>query len=473
MPPWFSFAVPRPRRGIAAGRVVAVILLAGFLVGLLMVLRSQAGGDQLNLLARGWLFAEQGRWVPYGNPTSAGGVEPGGLTALLVGLPLLVWQDYRAPALLILFTHVLAFLLLDRSLAPLVGPRGRVIFAVAYWLNPWQLYFAGFLWNPNWLFLCGAAHTWSSVAQRREGRFWASFVHVVALGAALELHASFVILVLASVLLVLRGYLKLDWRGALTAGILVAVSLVPWVVTVAHDPALFPAHRGFLGRGLVTVFPLLRGVLYWLRYPSFLLPADMVDFDFTATLGPAWDALLARPLYVAAQLLGLATLALAVLANWRLARRNPQRWLRRPTADIPGREWLRGYVLWFFIAAVIGFALAPTTVMTWQTVLVMHVAILPLVLWLVALGRTRRAATVRRGVAAGAGVAFALSIAIAFGAPIYRPGGRGAVDITVEADHPMWHALHLYGRTNLAVDAQHGYWPDVLRHPAAATPENR
>ena len=55
-----------------------------------MVIRSQVGGDQLNLLARGWLLAARGQFIPYGNPLSTGGKAPGGITSLLVGLPLSV-----------------------------------------------------------------------------------------------------------------------------------------------------------------------------------------------------------------------------------------------------------------------------------------------------------------------------------------------------------------------------------------------
>lgn len=72
---------------------LAGLFLAGFAVGLVMVMRSQVAGDQLNLLARGWRLAVDGVVVPHGNPTSLGGNSPGPLQSLLTGLPLLVWRD--------------------------------------------------------------------------------------------------------------------------------------------------------------------------------------------------------------------------------------------------------------------------------------------------------------------------------------------------------------------------------------------
>src|SRR6187551_1392563 len=136
------------------------LFLAGAAISLLMVLRTQVGGDQLDLLARGWRLAARGDLVPHGNPLSNGGNEPGAVTSLVVGLPLFLRMDHLAPVWLVWVTHLLAWWLLDRTLARALGggARARTLFAAFYWLSPWQLYFAGLLWNPSYLFLAGAAH---------------------------------------------------------------------------------------------------------------------------------------------------------------------------------------------------------------------------------------------------------------------------------------------------------------------------
>src|SRR5262245_59545012 len=91
----------------AATRAVRALFAAGLAIAVLMLVRSQVGGDQLNLLARGWLLAAEGKWIAYGNPMSTGGKAPGGITSLLVGLPLLLWKDHRAASVLVLVSHVL------------------------------------------------------------------------------------------------------------------------------------------------------------------------------------------------------------------------------------------------------------------------------------------------------------------------------------------------------------------------------
>src|SRR5262249_10884516 len=162
----------------------------GLALSVLFWTRQAIGGDQLNLLARGWLLAVEGRWIPYGNPMSTGGATPGGLTSLLVGLPLMVWRDYRAPSVVILLSHAAAvlllshaaaFLLLDRALRPILSPRERLLFAVFYWLNPWRVFFSGYLWNPNYLYLFGAVHLATALRLRRRAGALDSFVHAACL----------------------------------------------------------------------------------------------------------------------------------------------------------------------------------------------------------------------------------------------------------------------------------------------------
>ena len=152
-----------------------VLFAVGLAISLVMVARSQVSGDQLNMLARGWLFTH-GEWVQFGMTTSANGKEPGGLISLLAGLPLLLWRDYRAPALLILASHALAYFLLDRTLRGILSARERLLFCVLYWLNPWRLYNSAYLWPANWLFIFGAVHLWTVYRQRREPSFWLSLL---------------------------------------------------------------------------------------------------------------------------------------------------------------------------------------------------------------------------------------------------------------------------------------------------------
>lgn len=448
----------------------AAALLFGLAVSLLMVARSQVGGDQLFMLSRGWRLAAEGTWVHYGMPTSAGGKSPGSATTLLVGAPLLVWRDYRAPTVLLWLSHLLAYLLLDRIAARALSPRGRLLLALLYWLNPWRVFFSAHLWNVNYMFLAGALHAWTSFRQRRQATFWLSALHVATIGVAAQLHTSAPVLLLASALLLWRGYLKIDWPGAFAGALAVAATLLPWALAVLDHRELLPGGTGFPFRGLVLVFPLLRGVIYWLRYASLFFTRRMIDFDLSATLGPLADHLIARPLWALLVVAGTISLALPLLANRWMWRRDRRWLLQRAGAAWSARRWLHGYVAGCFAAAALSFAASPTTIMAWQGFIVFHAAVLPLVMWVEVLAHSRARAGAARATLAYAVVASALLLAMAVGTPLYRRGGRDAVSATVAAPHAMFDGLGIATRCTLVVDPAVPFWPDALPPPAPAPP---
>lgn len=430
-----------------------------------MIARSQVGGDQLNLLARGWLLAEDHVFVPYGNPLSSGGNAAGGATTLLVGLPLFLWRDHRAPTVLILLFHVAAYALLDRIVARDLGERARLPFALLYWLNPWRLYHSAFLWNPNYLFLFGALHLWAIRAQRDRPRLLASLTLSASVVLSFQIHPSALLLLGSAGLLWLRRSFRVHWTGAVLGALLGALPLVPWALALDSHPEISAADQGFLFRGLIYLFPLLRGLLYWLRHASLSIGGKMAVFDFTPDFGPGPDAWL-TPLAQGLAALGTATILAVLIANLRLGKKIVRRgWLRRLPPEVnaqSGRRFLEEYAVWTFLAAVVVYAGAPTTIMNWQGLVILHAAVLPPLLWTHALLRTRHGSKARRALAATACLAGLILVAQTFGATHFRCAGRKGLDLALRSDHPMLHELHVVDRCPLPLNRQDGWWPDVL-----------
>ena len=440
------------------------IVLAGCALSVLFVARSQIGGDQWNLLARGWTLVDQGVWIPFGNPTSAGGNGIGGLTSLVVGAPLFVWQHFRAPAVFIALLHLVAYILIDRALVQTIGPRGRVIFAVLYWLNPWRLYFSGHLWNPNFLFLAGAVHMSSSLSLRRRGHFWLSCLHVAMIGLAFQLHPAAIILALASTIGVARGTIRLHVAGASLGLAIVALSLLPWLQAVSVTPEILPGSEGFVGRGLVTVYPVVRGMLDLLRYPSLSVASLMTVFDFTTVAGSGVDRWLAPTARGVAIAVGLVSIMPALLAyRWFIRRQWHRRRQSGAAIAASGRGWCDEYCAACLAASILAFLAAPTTVMYWQSFVVLHVPVLVLVRWLTLLRRTRMAAVVQSGLAATGVASVMLALAMAGGSRHYRCGGREALGVVVADRYPMIAALGIDDACRVVVDPTSGWTPDVWR----------
>jgi len=446
------------------------LVLAGLLLSAWMVARTQLGGDQLNLLARGWLWAAEGQLVPYGNPLSSGGNGPGAVTTVLVGAPLFVWMDPRAPVVLLWLSHLAAFLLLDRALRPHLSDTERLAFVAVYWLNPWRLEPSAHLWNPNFLFFFGAVHLVTALGSRERRSFTLSLTHVLALGIAFQLHPGTLLVAALSLLLWLRGYVRVHWGGVAVGAALALATLVPWLLAVRAHPEIVDAGTGFPFRGLVYLFPMLKGLLYMLRYGSLALSRQSLAFDFTEALGPgvdSWLAPAARGLLLAAGALSLLG-ALAALVAFLRGRRPLARW-EPSAAATSGRIWLEGYTMLGFVAAVFVLAAAPTTPQGWQALILFHLAVLPVVFAAGRLASAGRSAVARRASFAFAALALIANAAIALGAPNFRCEGRGQLTFPLRSHSRMFDDLGIQRRCPWPLDVPHTWWPDVLPEGDAAS----
>ena len=290
---------------------------------------------------------------------------------------------------------------------------------------------------------------------------------------------------MASALLWLRGYFKVSWPGIVLGGALASLPLLPWLLDVSRNPEIAATRHGFLGRGLLYVFPLVRGVLYLLRYASLSVGGKMGDWDIRRALGPAADRLLRPLFFLVAEVVGGLTVLLPLAAWIRvvrrarrrlgkgkpktaalllLARRLWRRWsLSRQESGAADREWLQSYLVWTLSAALLVLALAPTTIMAWQMLILFHAAVLALVLWLGALSRRPRfAPRIARGMGIYAGLEVLLILGFAFATPNYRCGGREGLDLALRSDHPMLHELGIQQACPLPLDQPGTWWPDVL-----------
>ncbi len=468
-----------PSTELTVSRAWWVMFITGLAISLVMVWRSQLQGDQLNMLIRGWYLAFGEEWLPVGMPTSAGGLSPGGLIALLVGIPLKIWPDDRAATLLVWMSGVAGYLILDRLVGRTLGPSGRLLFAVTYWLNPWRMHYTSSLWNANYLFFFGAVHAWCGFRLKVRRRFWSSVAMVMIPALGFQLHSAAAVLGFMSVFLWWRRLIRVNWWGV-TGGVVATVAAyAPWALAAAARPEIVPGGTGFPLRNLLMVQPLVKGLADLVRYPSLALPARVYGLDLVP--GVTVDRLVSTTLGIALVGLGWISVLLS-LAAYRRFLGSRRRILWRRDWSGSDRLWLRGYVLWSLLGAVAGFAVSPTTVMFWQGFPVFHAAVLVLVLYGATVLRSESVPIGRRLVAGWLAAAVAANVLICWGSPMFRPPGPppdedrkdGNYQQRIAADHPMFHDLHLIERHRMVIVGQGGYMPDLLREiPDDIRLENR
>ncbi|MGD9842919.1 MAG: hypothetical protein AB7F79_09715 [Steroidobacteraceae bacterium] len=408
-------------------RLYWTAFLLGLGIGLVMVFNAQVGGDQIIMLDLGWSLFNDGQWLQYGMPTSAGGRSPGGLTALLVAAPLYVWQDYRAVAALTLLINAASFLLLRHLLRPVLTTAGQWLLLLLVWLTPWHLYFAAHIWNSNYMFAFAVLHLASVQRMSKHREAWNTALHGLLIALAMQVHTSAAVLAILSILLFLKGHLKIHWGGFVIGISLGIASYLPWFIAVTADPTLQPGNKGFFLRGLVYVQPLFKGLLQWLKMGSLSMADRMLDFDFTAALGATANAWL-RPLGRGVGLLAHVSLLVPLWVNWRVfvrRRRFTQLWRAMPPLEqVSPRSGLRSYITLMFAAALISFAVSPTTPMWWQAFVMLPCSALLVIMTTEALLRTQHRQRVLCIICIWSVTTLTLLLMMAIASPMYRCGGR-------------------------------------------------
>ncbi len=367
----------------------AACIFAGLLLSWLFSDHQLLTGDQTQMLYKGYLGAYEGVWLSYGNAASAVGNVPGSLSAWLIGGPLLLWDSPYAPMVLLLAMRLVGFLLFDAVIRQVFDDRVRLLFLVLCWLNPWFQY-ESLLYNPSYLFLFSAMHCWSAWHMRERASFWHMIVHLLAIGMAMQLHYSWPLLAVMSTYLFWRRILKVSWSGVVVATLLIGASLIPYAMEVMSNSHITQnvdpeARQRYIGWGLVHVYPVLKSVLYWLRYGSWLFASKLVnDTQFIWLAGHEYLQMAAVWLWrVVIYGVGSATVLLAARANWQLWRELKPRLLRSDRAPVNGESWLGLYALAAVLAVLVSAALSPIIFNYWHLMLIFPYALFPILLLLV------------------------------------------------------------------------------------------
>ena len=358
------------------GTIVAVAV-AGLALQVLLWWRSLwIYRDQAELLELGLELAAGGRLAPFGKLMTGDLLIPGVLLELLVGLPLLAWADPRAPVALFLPLHAAAAWILWRILERDLGRSVAGVFLALFWLSPWRLYHAGFLWEPGYLMLPAAVHLAACRALAERPRFAPSAAVGATLALTFQLHASAVVLAAATALLLWRRRIRIAWGGLATGALAGALTLLPtaaaWLGGQRPDR---PAVDVELGLRFGSPF---KAVLYWLRMGSLDLGRrfrETVFCDPHAAAAGAGDWRLCG-LAGALALVAVVSTVIALLA-WR-------RFLGRRSAT-PRAAWYRGYALAMVGGSMAAALVSPVLLQSWHLLVALPAATLPVAIWFAAI----------------------------------------------------------------------------------------
>ena len=355
---------------------VGVVALVGAMLYVWLLSRSWVGKDQIILLTLGEKFARTGVLDPVAKGMSGGGTIPGSLLQLLIGLPLMLWQDYRAPLVLIGVLNILAGIVIYRVASKEFNPTALFIYFTIYWLSPWRIVHAAMLWEPAFLFLPAALHFWSASKLAKEKHIVASITLGAVLLAVPQIHGSFLFLWILTALLLWKKELRIHWLGFLIGALIGGATFTPMIVAFFNSslPSGLPSD-GFIGKGFLFVAPFLKGIIYWLRLPTLDLEIKEIVYlqsGWATNVGQS----IAVILFHALQIVETLTIILSLLASWWYIRR-----FRAKEICFNNLSWVERYGFYAFLSLITCGGLAPVYLQRWHVIIALHAAMIGFAIW--------------------------------------------------------------------------------------------
>lgn len=362
-------------------------VLLGLLISVYYSMHQILTGDQIQMLQKGYLAAHQNIWLHYGNAASTMGNVPGSLSTLLVALPLKLYDSPFSPMLLLIILRLAGFLLFDSVIRQTFPQHVRILFLILCWLNPW-FQFESLLYNPSYLFFCSALHFWSAFNLRDKAFFSYSMLHVLSIGLAAQLHYSWPILFIISTCLILNKKIKINWLSSALGIALILISLLPYYINILNSPSILhspspEAAKRYIGWGGVHIYPVMKSLVYWLRYASFLYPNKLItgaNFDWLTdnetikhTVVYLWRGMIF--------IIGGISIIIAVIANKFCLLRVKSFFSTKNNSEITSETWMLFFISSSVIAVLISAALSPIVLIYWHLMLVFPFALFPILLF--------------------------------------------------------------------------------------------
>lgn len=350
------------------------LFLVGLFFSALFMVTLKIHYDNTQILTKAYKLLDEGVWTHHGNAATAVGFVPGTFLTFITAGPMMIYDSpYAAMAVIVLFHVVSLFFLLKTANS--VGRDLTLLLLLVYWLNPWRVEQSE-LYNPAYLFFFAGAHLWSSMKMRRAHFGWTLF-HTVVLGLCAQLHFSALILIFLTAALVYRREIQIHWGAFALGSSLILLSLIPFArEAMASSPerGLTPSGGVFWGKNLLLVFPVLKSVLYWVRYGSTDFGRHIFsELEFSWIRNEGLRSMVETSFTVVRLAFAGATLVLSAVLNYRFFKR----WLPRlswrrpesPPVETTARHRFERYFVLLFLSMVAAAALSPVEFNHWHLII--------------------------------------------------------------------------------------------------------
>lgn len=352
------------------------LLVLGIFFSIWMFTTFKLHYDHAQILGKVHKLLTLGEWTHYGNRGTGVGYIPGTfLTAVAAG-PMALWYSPYAAMLLILLTQLICLLLFYFPIKKIFGSLSATLFLILFWLSPWRVEQSE-LYNPSYLFIFSGIHFFTAYKLSKRKSFWLSALHTLSLGFCAQVHFSFLILAFASLFLWIFKMVKVNWWGVLGGALLVSLSLLPYFLSLQSQQAegiAVDTESGFFpGKNLLLIYPVIKAVLYWLRYGSLYFARHIfTEIYFGWIQFEGLRAVVSGLFHFIKWPIGILTLLFSIVIQWKFLK---QVWSQKPLRKgvdrrtLGEKNWIFYYAFYLFLGMLVSAALSPVEFNHWHLIL--------------------------------------------------------------------------------------------------------
>lgn len=363
--------------------LLVVIVIAFVGMSLVYEFNQNFSYDQIQMLLKGFHASFNNEYLPFGNEASSMGNVPGNLSSWLVGFPLELYVGLESIIAFQLLFRVAAILIFANALSLLFGRSVVMLGTFLFALGPWYLYHT-MIYNPAFVHF-GSAITLNCLIRLRNnknqrgfslGRVFSSIFLVLSVGFVLQLHYSWTVMAAICGIMYLRRDIKISYLGVFIGLALFALSMIPYVQEIMVNKTLLTnpesyAQERYIGFGLTHVYPIFKGILYWLRFGSLLITNKAIfPSSYGEELSTMWT-ILSYVWVVFAYIVGVATVIFSAYSNYFAI------YKFRFGNSSDKFQFIRGLTISSILAVILASAASPVTLNFWQISVVLPLAFVP------------------------------------------------------------------------------------------------
>lgn len=352
------------------------LFVLGFLFSCLFFVTLTLHNDHVQILMKVFKLIDTGVWTHFGNAGTGVGFVPGSFLTAVAAFPMMVWfSPYSAMAVILLF-HIIAWALYSKILKENFGSVIVLDFLLLFWLSPWRVEQSE-LYNPAYIFLFAAMHFYTSYYMSKKS-FWLTFFHVLAVGFCAQVHYSVLILVFLSLLLYVLRFVKVSWPGFIAGTVVVLLSLAPYLQQyLTQDQLAVTLNKdshSFLGRNLILVYPVLKGISYWIRYGAINYGRHIFsEINFMWIHEGVVRTIVHHTFHALKWVFAIVTLLWSAKIQgtlfWNIWKKDHPFKLKVDRTGVAGRERISMYAFYLFFAMLAAVALSPVELNHWHLIL--------------------------------------------------------------------------------------------------------